>query len=110
MKRRISRGLIIGVCILGLGGISSGLAYVGSTINMYRHTVPCGKLPGFAGLLQATHFIPSGGCKVKIGGDGSCQDHAACNISNPPSGSSDKGHCTTEVLSPGKNVCICSAK
>ena|SRR5579871_3409495 len=107
-KGRKSLHLLVLACLLALFGISSGLAYVGSTINTYRHAVPCGKLPGFAGLLQAAHFIPSGQCKVN--GNGSCQDSAVCIISNPPSGTSNNGHCTTTNLPNGKFGCVCALK
>jgi len=101
-----NRRLAIGIMglLLGLGGASRGLAYVNATIAQYQHAAPCGRLSGVPGLLQATHFIPSGDCKVRS--DGSCQGHGACNISAPPSGSGkggSKGHCTTT----NENTCVC---
>ena len=105
MRTRKSLRLVLLAGCLGLFGISSGLAYVGSTINTYRHAAPCGKLPGFAGLLQAAHFIPSGGCKVRS--DGYCQDSVPCTITKPPSGGSTNGHCSTATISPGKFGCVC---
>jgi hypothetical protein len=107
MRTRRSLRLIVLASLLGLAGISSGLAYVGSTINTYRYAAPCGKLPGFAGLLQAAHFVPSGNCRVI--GDGSCQDSAVCNISNPPSGTPTTGHCTTVTAGKTKS-CVCASK
>src|SRR5689334_7746453 len=69
---------------LGLVGVGS--AYVHSTIAQYRNAAPCYQLTGLAGLLQATHFISSGGCTVDLKAGG-CHDlHATCTVDNPPSG------------------------
>jgi hypothetical protein len=86
--------------------VSLGLtAYAGVTINMYRHATPCGKLPGFAGLLQAAHFVPTSDCKVNP--DGSCATTSACTISNPPSGGATTGKCTTVQAKNKKPSCVC---
>ncbi|SRR5713226_4874169 len=78
-----------GVAVLLIVSMAQGFAYVRSTIARYAHNAPCG-LTGVAGLLQKTNFIPPGGCKAP--NKGKC-NNAACTLSNPPSGKSDKGHC-----------------
>jgi hypothetical protein len=105
MNKRKLLSLVAVIFCLASFGVS---AYAVTTINMYRHAVPCGKLLGFVGLLQSAHFIPSGGCKVLS--DGSCNDNAVCRIIDPPSGSSSNGHCTTTTLSKNKFGCVCVSK
>jgi hypothetical protein len=104
-RQRLFTGVAI-ACGLGCFGISQGFAYVGSTIATYEHAAPCGKLVGFAGLLQTTGFIPTGDCTVDVK-KGGCHDSRACKISNPPSGSSDKGKCTP---SADHQSCYCAEK
>jgi hypothetical protein len=90
--------------LVGLGGISSA-AYVHSTIAHYRNAAPCYQLTGIPGLLQATHFIPSGGCTVDLK-KGGCHDSRVCTLENPPSPGSSNGHCTP--ISNGTD-CACTA-
>ena len=71
--------------LLGFGGIGSA-AYVQSTIAQYRNAAPCYQLTGLAGLLQATHFISSGGCTVDLKSGGCREVESSCTIANPPSG------------------------
>jgi hypothetical protein len=109
MKKRKSLSVIVLACLLGGFGISRGLAYVGSTINRYSHTAPCGSVPGFAGLLQAAHFIPIGDCDVEK--KGGCVAHGPCTILHPPSGRPTKGRCTDTppIKRGGPEGCACIA-
>jgi len=111
MFKRRSTSLLVLTGLLGMFGIDQGLAYVGSTIAQYSHAAPCGKLPGFAGLLQAAHFVPSGGCEVDTR-KGGCSNSRACDITDPPSGGATKGKCTdTPPARPGGLPgCACIAK
>src|ERR1700722_9558134 len=100
-KRRLLSlaGLTI---LLGTFGISRSVAYVGATIAGYQHAVPCGRLSGFAGLLQATHFLATGNCAVSP--SGACQTSGkACSTSSKPvSGASQNGTCTSTAT-----TCYC---
>ena len=78
-------------------------AYAGVTINMYRHGAPCGKLGGFAGLLQAAHFVPSSNCSAPS--KGKCSG-SACIKGNPASGTGSNGKCTLDT-STTPNTCVC---
>lgn len=95
--------------LLGLAGIGSA-AYVQSTIAQYRNAAPCYQLTGLAGLLQATHFISSGGCTVDLKSGGCRAVDTACTIDNPPSGgdpSNNQGLC--QASNNGTN-CVCVKK
>ena len=106
MKTRKFLNVLVLLGLLGFFGLSTGLAYVGSTIMTYRHAAPCGKLTGVAGYLQAAHFIPTSDCKVAA--DGSCSSSGStCKISNPPSGAPSQGKCTTINLANSKKSCVC---
>lgn len=89
-------------CATLLGGVASA-AYVHRTIAQYESAAPCYKLSGIPGLLQATHFIPSGGCIVDKD-RGGCHDDRACEISNPPTGKPKKGNC--KPTDKGRR-CVC---
>ena len=102
-KRKLS--LIATVFLIAFFGISHAFAYVETTIGKYEHAAPCGRLTGFAGLLQAANFIPSGGCIVDVKKDG-CHDRRACTITHPPSGKTTKGHCTP---TENEKSCFCLA-
>jgi hypothetical protein len=79
----------IGIAALLIASMAQGLAYVHATVAQYSKGSRCG-LTGVPALLQKAHFIPPGGCKEP--NKGKC-NNAACTLSNPPSGKSDKGHC-----------------
>ena len=106
MKRRKVLSLAGLAMVLGTFGISRGVAYVDDTIAVYAHAAPCGKLHGFAGLLQSANFVPTGDCQVDVK-KGGCHDSGACTISNPASGGSTKGNCkpTADAQS-----CMCVAR
>lgn len=89
--------------LLAVLGVSEGFAYVRATIAKYEHAAPCGRLAGFAGLLQSANFIPSGDCEVEVR-KGGCKSSRACEVSNPPSGSKGKGKCTP---TPNGQSCAC---
>ena len=105
MKTRKFVNVLVISGLLGFFGLSTAVAYVGSTIMTYRHAAPCGQLAGVAGLLQAAHFVPSGDCKSNS--DGSCSNNSTCAISNPPSGGATTGKCTTIAAKNGKKSCVC---
>jgi len=80
-------------------------AYVNATIAPYRHAAPCGKLSGFAGVLQAANLVPVADCTVDVK-KGGCHDSRVCNISDPPTGKKKTGHCQATTDGQG---CVCVA-
>src|ERR1019366_3519023 len=89
----------VGIAVLLIASMAQGFAYMQSTIARYAHGAPCG-LTGVPMLLQKAHFIGPGNCKAPV--QGKC-NNAACTLSNPPSGKSDKGHCGAS----GTDTCVC---
>jgi hypothetical protein len=85
MKRRIVVSALLFTALMGLC-LTEGRLYA-----MHVYGAPCGQASGFAGFLQETHFLPSGGCPVKAG---VCQSSGACTVSSPVSGVSKAGKCT----------------
>jgi hypothetical protein len=75
----------------------------GRLYAMHIYGAPCGHASGFAGFLQQTHFLPSGGCKVN--NTGTCQGFGDCTLASPVSGKPHPGKCT-DVKGGG---CTCLA-
>jgi hypothetical protein len=104
LKLRLSKSIGPAVVLGGIG-LSGSLMYIHATIAKYEHTAPCYKLSGMPGVLQAAHFIPKGDCIVDLQ-KGGCHDRRVCKISNPPSGGSKTGHCTS---TSNHQNCVCIA-
>jgi hypothetical protein len=109
-RTKLVIGTVIGLVMFG--GVASA-AYVRSTLALYQHGVPCYKLSGVAGFLQATHFLPVSNCAVNQ--DGTCaSENSQCIISNPTSGPIVRGTCASQRLPTSRGggssfFCSCQA-
>ena len=79
--------------------------YLKAEVDAANEAVPCGKLQGIPGVLQAAGFIKTGTCTVT--NTGACASPGSkCTFQERPSGESEKGKCTT-VVTKKQNSCVC---
>jgi hypothetical protein len=98
MKRKLA------VSALVFSALATLCLTEGRLYAMHVYGAPCGQASGFAGFLQKTHFLPSGGCGTQI--TGSCGNRT-CTVTNPVSGGSTSGTC--KPVQGSTTACACVA-